>query len=60
MRRQGKKRQTLRERKKEAPAMMNGYNGFGGMGAGASLFMVLGWVAVLLIVVWAVRMLARR
>ena len=37
--------------------MMNGYSGFGGMGAGASLLMVLAWVAVLVLVVWAVRAL---
>ena len=35
--------------------MMNGYGGFGGMGAGASLLMVLAWVAVLVLVIWAVR-----
>jgi putative membrane protein len=37
--------------------MMNGYGGIGGMGVGASLLMVLVWVAVLLLVVWAVRAL---
>ena len=38
--------------------MMNGYGGIGGMGAGASLLMVLALVAVLLAAVWAVRELA--
>jgi len=35
--------------------MMNGHGGFGGMGAGGSLLMVLVMIAVVLLVVWAVR-----
>ena len=37
--------------------MMNGYSGFGGMGVGGSVLMILVWVAVLVLVVWAVRSL---
>ncbi len=37
--------------------MMNGYSGFGGMGAGASILMILVWIAVVALVVWAVRAL---
>jgi len=37
--------------------MMGWYGGFGGMGVGGVLLMVLVWVAVLALVVWAVRAL---
>jgi putative membrane protein len=37
--------------------MMGWYGGFGGMGVGGVLLMVLVWVAVLALIVWAVRAL---
>ncbi len=37
--------------------MMNGYSGMWGMGVTGSLFMVLAWVAILALVVWALRAL---
>lgn len=37
--------------------MMNGYSGIGGMDLGASVLMVLVLVAVVVLIVWAVRAL---
>ncbi len=37
--------------------MMNWSGGFGGMGWGGGLLMVLVWVAILVLVIWAVRAL---